>query len=286
VAIDTPLAAARHEQPPLHKNTGGGQKAMNEPLNPYAPPQILDQPQARLDTHPALARPYVSAQGKTTALVWLSSVDLALQAVTIGSLFMQLSMLYLAQGDAGLTQEAADANDLRQQVVAGFLVVALVVTFIALLVWVYATHANLPALGAGELEFSSGWAVGWFFVPLANLIQPYKAVSEIWHRSQPNPLLGMANVGGHLVGWWWFLRVISGIAERGLNAFGRDADTIDSLIVITWAGIILTAAIDAPMSICQILMARRVQRFQDQRHELVLQNETLQRASGDNPFAM
>src|SRR5688500_18010935 len=53
------------------------------------------------------------------------------------------------------------------------LFIAVVVFF---LIWVYRAFNNLSALKPGNLEFSPGWAVGWWFIPFANLIKPFQAM--------------------------------------------------------------------------------------------------------------
>ena len=39
--------------------------------------------------------------------------------------------------------------------------------------------------GAGGLRYTPGWAVGWLFVPFANLVVPYFVFTEIWRNSIP-----------------------------------------------------------------------------------------------------
>jgi hypothetical protein len=261
---------------------------MTEPINPYASPQALEPLHQRPTSagQPIYARPYESARGKTTALVWASRVTIVFQLVMVVSFAMQLSMLYGAKSGGGLDQATANANDMRQLVITGFLVLAVLTYMIILFVWVYATHSNLPSLGATNLDFTPGWAVGWFFVPIMNFVKPYQVVSEIWHKSQPNPLLGREPTSAALLGWWWGLRICSYIAEQGLKVFSRNANTVDLLIAVSWIAIVGTILIDIPMVTCQIFMARSVQRFQDDRHELV----TAQRLAssinpGESPFA-
>jgi hypothetical protein len=52
--------------------------------------------------------------------------------------------------------------------------------------WLHRAAANLPALGGSELRFTPGWAVGWWFVPLANLVLPVLIMTEIWRASDPS----------------------------------------------------------------------------------------------------
>ena len=77
----------------------------------------------------------------------------------------------------------------------------LAVTAVVFLVWVYRASANAHALGFGDLKFRPGWAVGWWFVPIANLIQAPRTMLELYrvalaggpaglarpHRQRPGP---------------------------------------------------------------------------------------------------
>jgi len=56
-------------------------------------------------------------------------------------------------------------------------------TAVAFLFWIYRAHKNLKALGATDLKFSPGWAIGGFFVPILNIVRPYQVVTEIWKAS-------------------------------------------------------------------------------------------------------
>src|SRR4030095_8115621 len=138
----------------------------------------------------SFARPYISAHGKTIAVLVTTGIAICCNLLLLISFAMQLSMIMAAQQGAGLDMATAQANDTRQQIVSSLVLLTALASFVSLLVWIYAAHANLPALNAGPLEFSPGWAVGWFFIPIANLVKPYQAVVEIWKGSDPAPLRG------------------------------------------------------------------------------------------------
>jgi heme/copper-type cytochrome/quinol oxidase subunit 2 len=57
-------------------------------------------------------------------------------------------------------------------------IVIFIATVVVFLMWLYRAHENLTAFGVPkhQLEYSSGWAVGSFFVPIVSLIIPYRAV--------------------------------------------------------------------------------------------------------------
>jgi hypothetical protein len=88
---------------------------------------------------------------------------------------------------------------------AGFLAS---VVFVAM--WIYRSHANLQDAGFEGLEFKPGWAVGWYFIPFANLFKPFQAMRELWNRS----MLQDDSFGGEApseVKLWWGLWIVGNI---------------------------------------------------------------------------
>jgi hypothetical protein len=58
---------------------------------------------------------------------------------------------------------------------------------IAIPMWCHRAYRNLPALGAGVVRFSPGWAAGSWFVPVLNLFRPYQVLRELWVQSRTSP---------------------------------------------------------------------------------------------------
>jgi hypothetical protein len=92
--------------------------------------------------------------------------------------------------------------------------------------WIVRVARNVRALGATGLEFTPGWAVGWFFVPIANFFKPFQAMREIWKASK-NPLRWREEATGRVVGWWWLgflaMTVVDYLAsDLGASALGLD----------------------------------------------------------------
>lgn len=61
-----------------------------------------------------------------------------------------------------------------------------ILTAILFLIWLNRANKNLTPLKAENIEFSSGWAVGWWFIPFANLVKPFQVVREVWCQSDPD----------------------------------------------------------------------------------------------------
>ncbi len=68
--------------------------------------------------------------------------------------------------------------------------------------WAWRAHANLHEGGVSGLNFSPAWAVGSFYVPVANLWVPFQAMRELVNRSQGEPADFAASSVGDATSWW------------------------------------------------------------------------------------
>lgn len=99
-------------------------------------------------------------------------------------------------------------------------VVIYVATVVVFLLWLHRAYKNLRAF-APRTDFSPGWVVGNWFIPLLNLFRPYEAVKELWIKSDPavNFSANFARTGEGAratiwIGVWWFFWIVSNIAGR------------------------------------------------------------------------
>lgn len=106
----------------------------------------------------------------------------------------------------------------------------------------YRLMKNAHALGSDDDLISPGWAVGWYFIPFANLVMPPRAVGQIWrttfkHRGEPER-------GSAIIGWWWTFWLISGVVLSASEAIARNSATEvlpDSLYLVLMVGYLLRA---------------------------------------------
>jgi hypothetical protein len=117
------------------------------------------------------------------AALWIS---IAIDVFAIMSGLLELQLLQGFQTGKYASSEIvalAEANDSRQRIVGIAQITVLIVAAIIFLRWTYIVHDNKRRLGAQGLCFTPGWALGWFFVPVANLWKPYQAMREAWQVS-------------------------------------------------------------------------------------------------------
>ena len=78
-------------------------------------------------------------------------------------------------------------------------VLALIILFFR---WVYLSNINSRLMGAKNMQFSPGWAVGWNFIPLMNLFMPFRIMKEIWKTSKDSENWESLETPSIII-WWW-----------------------------------------------------------------------------------
>jgi hypothetical protein len=188
--------------------------------------------QARTQAGLTAYEPFVPARGRALFVVVLFAayvvVKLFSAATTVIGLLTDPLVIAAAEG----ADEPVTLQDLLLLLgwLGAFLIyVALAVAF---LVWLHRVSKNVPALGNPKsgVEHSPGWAVGSFFVPFVNLVVPYRAVREVWVKSDPAVRTGddfmfaQPSSAPLLLGWW-VMWIASNVLSNVFWQLHGDAET-------------------------------------------------------------
>jgi hypothetical protein len=181
---------------------------------------------------------YQSGKARARLTIALLVAIIVLDLSGIGSGFLQINLLSRAVAGNVVTEEEVAFNDLRHGTIVGLRSLAYLCATIAFLLWIHRAYKNLPALGARNLQYSPGWAVGWWFIPFANLIYPFRVVREIWNKSDPayDPETSFLWEGAGapaLLGWWWGLWIISNLAGHVVYRMFSNARSPDQFLLAT-----------------------------------------------------
>ena len=146
-------------------------------------------------------------------------------------------------------------------------VVIYIVSAVLFLMWLHRAYRNLPALGARNLDTTPGWAVGYFFIPFANLVKPFQAVREVWRKSEPVEYGSEGFVNYHtgtpaLVGWWWAFWIISNVAGQASGRASLKAETVNALLMATWVGIV-GDALSVIAAVLAIFVVKKIDEMQE-----------------------
>jgi hypothetical protein len=111
-----------------------------------------------------------------------------------------------------ILQRAEDTDD-YVSAASSLFVLAQFVIAVLFIVWMFRAAKNHEALGRSNTRFGPGWAIGGWFVPVANLVLPVLIVQDLWRggdASRPRDDAAWRNVrGSWLVGCWWAAWVAS-----------------------------------------------------------------------------
>ena len=171
----------------------------------------------------------IHGRARTVAL-WLL-ISIVVDIVTIALFAFDLSML--ARLDT-LTQAEIAAWDSTR--VIGYLTVLFnLVVVVIVCFWIYRASANAHSLRKG-LQTPPPWAVGWYFIPFANLFKPFGAMREIWRVSLRREG-EVTPYDGVLSGWWTFW-ILSGITGNIALRLNMGSTTAEGFVAGAWIGII------------------------------------------------
>lgn len=120
---------------------------------------------------------------------------------------------------AGVVDIALDTGALATLVGVAYLVyaVAFFVSVVFVGRWIHCAHATLHERGIEGLEFTPGWAIGWYFVPFANLVKPFQAMRELWIASHSEIDRFGAEAPYEIKVWWaaWIVgNILSTVSTR------------------------------------------------------------------------
>jgi hypothetical protein len=195
----------------------------------------------------------------TRWLLGLLGLYVLMRVAALISDLMQWNLLKLAGTIPSSQFEAlADANDLRQRVIAILFLIVLVATVVVFACWIVRANRNARALGAVGMTFSPGWSVGWYFIPIAALWKPFQAMREIW-KASVDPIGWQSLPTDPILGWWWAGFILSCIS--GQISFRLPTNTLDDLRVSTAVSTV-DDVVDIVATILALVLVERLCRIQ------------------------
>jgi hypothetical protein len=214
----------------------------------------------------ALGAPIASAAGFRDSGVLTRCLKLFLYLSTImavlslGSELLQLNLLNEMQAGRTPPRDQLDSNDLRQQIIGGVTFVIFVVLIVIYCVWVYRANYNARQLGATGMKFSPGWAVGWYFIPIANLWKPYQAMREIWQASAA-PASWQDQPRGSILPLWWMFFLLSNLISNASFRLSLRASSTSELIL---SGTVASAnnIVDIASNVTALVLVTQIYRMQ------------------------
>lgn len=198
--------------------------------------------------------PFRPIRGRSIFAAASLGLHASLSVVMIFACSERISLLQSILAHGTVSRAALRASDLFFMAGARFHLLTALLTVVAFLLWLYRANQNLSSFRNESFEFSPAGAVGSFFIPFVNLVQPYSAVREIWQASDPElPPVGEGSFSyvaapvSPLILTWWLLFL-------GRGATGWMA-SLPSLGNRTAAALIETSQMQIVANVVSILAA-------------------------------
>jgi uncharacterized protein DUF4328 len=168
----------------------------------------------------------------------------------------------LDRAEAGLVSDAeANAFDSIFGMSGVAQAAVILATAVAFLAWLSRIVENIPLLGGGQPLASPRAAIGWWFVPFANLVQPFRIVADAYRRlatAQPAP-------GLWLVTLWWLLWIVGNLVSNvALRVVLQENPTIADLR-LEFLAYAVSDVLTAVAAVLAVIVVRRMQRWADDR---------------------
>ena len=215
--------------------------------------------------------PFQSARSRGLAVIVLVGIGMLLDVAGVGVGLSQASFLSDIAAGRSVVQADVEASDARVQLVGILTLLVFVATVVAFLIWIHRAYRNLETFGVAGLEYSPGWAIGGFFVPILNLIRPFQVVREIWKASNPDPdyqnaMSWQYSGTSPLVGAWWGTWIASGVLGRLVFSVSSNAKTADALLSATHLSVVGDILNLVP-AVLVIMLIVSIDKKQEQKHE-------------------
>lgn len=95
--------------------------------------------------------------------------------------------------------------------------IAFVLTAVFYCRWIYRASSVARRISPDLIHYAPGWAVGWYFIPLANLVMPFLVMREIWQVARrPEPASDVP------LALWWGLYIVSGFISSAGSIAGSE----------------------------------------------------------------
>jgi hypothetical protein len=229
-------AQARRASPPPAQTVA--QSSAPQSSRPQSSRQIMSNyppPAAQPASQPAQHSAFADPSGLTKWVRRFLYLDVGISALALISGVLEYQLLQAMLGGAYVSNAQVEANDARQKMIGLIYIAIWLVLAVLILKWIYRANFNARQLGASGMQFTPGWSVGWYFIPVACLWKPYQAMNEIW-KASANPQDWQNQQGSPLLGWWWFLWIVFNMIGWVLLRM-PEAKTIEALITANVAGL-------------------------------------------------
>lgn len=205
-----------------------------------------------------------NSESLTKWVKYMLYAQILVAVVSIISGYLEYQLLLDYQNGVYTSQELAvadgEASDRRQSAIGILYLLVFVISGFLILRWIHRANYNARQLGAENMTFTPGWAIGYYFIPILTLWKPYQAMKEIWKASK-NPTDWESQNADTILPIWWTFWLISNFLGQAIFRLSMRAEELPEMInlnLITQASDIL----DIPLALVLLVIVNNVHKMQ------------------------
>ncbi|MET9655817.1 DUF4328 domain-containing protein [Streptomyces sp. NPDC006510] len=211
-----------------------------------------------------------SPEGLAKAVVVLLTVVAVADLLAVAAGMNVRRVLVAGMTDDFATYDEAEATlaDNLSGAAGVLQTLASLATAVVFIIWFRRVRLNAEVFDPSMQPMRPGWAVGAWFVPVANLVLPRRIAGGIWTASaQTNTDGSWRSVPGTVMNLWWGTWVCSLVTSQYAARRSWKAEQPQELV--DTAGLVAaTDAFDIVAAVFAILFVRRLTRMQGERAAL------------------
>ena len=224
---------------------------------------ILDEDAKTVSTNSI--RPNKERADIAIKLIWLVMLIEIISAI---SSFFQYKLLNEVNDGGFVSEQAANANDTREQIIAIVYLIVFIISGITFIQWFRRAYYNLGV--RTKCKHTEGWAAGAWFVPIISLFRPVQIMNELWDKTSKlisektntpkSPITAM-------IGLWWTLWIIIHFVGRYVTKSGFKAETVEEYINST-IGDMVISILGIPLAIVTVLIVKSYSKKEEKLSEI------------------
>ncbi|MFA7763236.1 DUF4328 domain-containing protein [Streptomyces sp. NPDC048723] len=168
-----------------------------------------------------------SPQGLATAVTVLLCVTGGVNLLSAGVNAFTMSLMNDLDADPSRDPSATtDLSDILTGLAGLLQLLMYLATAVVFVVWFHRVRVNGGIFRESAFTQAPGWAIGWWFVPVAHLFQPFVIARQIWRAStQLGPDGTPVRASTAPLTAWWAVWVAASIVERFSSTVYTGAET-------------------------------------------------------------
>lgn len=187
-------------------------------------------------------------------LIW---VVMIVDLIGLFSSYFQYNLLISVQNQEFVSQESAEANDLREQIIGIVYTIVYLISAFFFIRWFRSAYINLSKRTI--INSSISMTIWGWVIPIVSVFKPYQIMKEMWTDSSlqirlKEPTYVMPSTT--IIGVWWFFWLVTNVIGNYIFKYAFNSETIADYLNLTIGEMVLSF-LSVPLAILAYIMIEK-----------------------------